>query len=656
MVSVTSGQITQLLLEKQGCLEFRELSQLIRRRSYLSDQDVFKIISPNTQFVLVENGNNGGSATVCSPETLVIAKTHLCVCPDGPDKCKTCEHLQICRYFVCGTCKFGNKCRMSHDVKSTHNTTLLKKAGLQDLKEKELFQLLLQNDPKLLPEVEVCPHYNKGNGEHGGCKFPTSCTNLHVCQHYLQDNCKFGASCKRAHKFDTNTMKILKRGLGEDESNGFPKTYKHSFLISCHKGKPAQKVETVKPVMSTKQLNSGTKCEAASDEICLFYIRGGCIFKEKCARVHHSMPYKWQYLKSGTWEDFSNGEDIERTYCNPADDNSKGPIQVNFEYMTYNGMKVRRLSTVSSGNKPPHFVLTTNWTWYWKDERGRWIEYGCGEDAKRMALITSKTVEEAYLKDPKDKLTFRSESHEYTLNFQDMRQQNLKHGTIRYVRRRPRFVSAEEVERKLRSERSGPPPTNVPDYWEKEALPNFTYKLITLSSGTDEYRKVETLFKATMPNNRIKEIQRVQNSSLWKVFQWQKEQMEERNGGRDVEKRYLFHGTDASLKEVICEQNFDWRAHGKNGTVYGKGSYFARDASYSNKYAKSKGGIKMMFVALVLVGEFTKGTSLLLRPPQKKLKPGVFYDSCVDKETDPSIFVIFEKYQIYPEYVIEYFL
>ncbi|KAG7333378.1 hypothetical protein KOW79_003513 [Hemibagrus wyckioides] len=616
-----------------------------------------------------EDGKKGGSSTVCSPDTLVIAKTHLHVCPDGPDKCKNCEHLQICRYFVCGTCKFGNKCRMSHDVKSTHNTTLLKKAGLQDLKEKELFQLLLQNDLTLLPEV--CSHYNKGNGEHGSCKYPTSCTNLHVCQHYLQDNCKFGDSCKRAHKFDTNSMKILKHGLGEDESNGFLKTYKNRFLISCHAGKPAQRVETVKPAVITKQPNipcaiqpnipsamqpkSGTVCEALSEEICLFYIRGGCTFKEKCARVHHRMPYKWQYLQYGTWKDFSNGEDIERAYCNPANDTSMGSTQVNFEHMTYGGMKVRRLSTVSSVNKPPHFILTTNWIWYWKDEKGKWIEYGCGEDLKRMALITSNTLEEAYLKDPKETLTFRSESHEYKLNFVGMHQQNLKHGTTRYVRRRPKFVSAELVERKVRSESSGPSPTNIPDYWEKEALPNFTYKLITVSSGTDEYRKVESLFKATMPCNRIKEIQRVQNPSLWKVFQWQKEQMEQRNGGADVEKRYLFHGTDPTLKEVICEQNFDWRSCGKNGTMYGKGSYFARDASYSNRYAKAKGGMKMLFVALVLVGDFTKGTSSMARPPPKKYKEGIYYDSCVDKDQDPSIFVIFEKYQIYPEYIIDYF-
>lgn len=38
--------------------------------------------------------------------------------------------------------------------------------------------------------------------------------------------------------------------------------------------------------------------------------------------------------------------------------------------------KVRRLSTASSVTKPPHFILTTEWIWYWKDEYGLWKEYG----------------------------------------------------------------------------------------------------------------------------------------------------------------------------------------------------------------------------------------------------------------------------------------
>lgn len=60
-----------------------------------------------------------------------------------------------------------------------------------------------------------------------------------------------------------------------------------------------------------------------------------------------------------------------------------------------------------------------------------------------------------------------------------------------------------------------------------------------------------------------------------------------------------------------------------------------------------------MFVARVLVGEFTRGSSSYVRPPAKGLDKNL-YDSCVDNIINPAIFVIFEKYQIYPEFVIEY--
>lgn len=60
-----------------------------------------------------------------------------------------------------------------------------------------------------------------------------------------------------------------------------------------------------------------------------------------------------------------------------------------------------------------------------------------------------------------------------------------------------------------------------------------------------------------------------------------------------------------------------------------------------------------MFVALVLVGDYTQGCGSYVRPPLKA-KSKTFYDSCVDRESDPSIYVIFDKQQIYPEYVINY--
>lgn len=128
--------------------------------------------------------------------------------------------------------------------------------------------------------------------------------------------------------------------------------------------------------------------------------------------------------------------------------------------------------------------------------------------------------------------------------------------------------------------------------------------------------------------------------------------MQKTNGGKAVDERFLFHGTSKKDIDAICQQNFDWRICGLHGTVYGKGSYFARDASYSDNYCGTDSHTKTMFLARVLVGEFTVGSSDYVRPPMKDSQN--FYDSCVNNSSNPSIFVIFEKQQIYPEYLIEY--
>ncbi|XP_023253159.1 adhesive plaque matrix protein-like, partial [Seriola lalandi dorsalis] len=82
-------------------------------------------------------------------------------------------------------------------------------------------------------------------------------------------------------------------------------------------------------------------------------------------------------------------------------------------------------------------------------------------------------------------------------------------------------------------------------------------------------------------------------------------------------------------------------------------SYFARDAKYSNSYTDDS-DVKSMFIARVLVGDFTKGSTDYRRPPSKDGGDVNFYDSCVDNVIDPSIFVVFEKHQIYPEYLLQY--
>lgn len=84
------------------------------------------------------------------------------------------------------------------------------------------------------------------------------------------------------------------------------------------------------------------------------------------------------------------------------------------------------------------------------------------------------------------------------------------------------------------------------------------------------------------------------------------------------------------------------------------GSYFARDAQYSHRYCQPDAKVKRMFVARVLVGDFVVGNVSYNRPPARSSDMTNCYDSCVDKMVDPSIFVIFEKHQIYPAYLISY--
>ena len=130
-----------------------------------------------------------------------------------------------------------------------------------------------------------------------------------------------------------------------------------------------------------------------------------------------------------------------------------------------------------------------------------------------------------------------------------------------------------------------------------------------------------------------------------------------RESQQTVDERSLFHGTTPDVVEAICKRNFDWRLSGKHATRFGEGSYFARDASYSHRYAKKDAdGIHHMFLAKVLVGSYIKGQANYRTPPLKNPEDqgSDLYDSCVNNQSNPSIFVVFDTDQLYPEYIISY--
>lgn len=143
---------------------------------------------------------------------------------------------------------------------------------------------------------------------------------------------------------------------------------------------------------------------------------------------------------------------------------------------------------------------------------------------------------------------------------------------------------------------------------------------------------------------------------IFLVFLCRKMSKISRKLGRHPEVRQLFHGTNETSVKAICQQGFDWRLCGVHGTSFGKGSYFAKNASYSDGYAgNSQQGHKLMFLAKVIVGSYVVGNSNTVRPPpMNPLKPHELHHSCVDNQISPSIFVIFENDQAYPELLITY--
>nr|XP_027807938.1 protein mono-ADP-ribosyltransferase PARP12 [Marmota flaviventris] len=678
--AVVVGEVTQVLCAAGGALELLELRR--RLRTSVGAEALERLLQERGRFVVAARASAGGAAAA-APERVVLAASSLRLCRahhgPKPGCVGLCAQLHLCKFMVCGACKFlraGKNCRNGHSLTTDHNLSVLRSHGVDHLTYSELCQLLFQNDPWLLPEI--CLHYNKGDGPFGSCSFQKQCVKLHICQYFLQGECKFGDSCKRSHNFChlENLEKLEKLGMSSDLVNRLPSIYRNAYDIknkssAPNKGHPlpAGPQGTSERRNSSGSVSPNTPTQEESDQICLYHIRKSCSFQDKCYRVHFHLPYRWQFLDGGKWKDLDKMELIEEAYSNPRKDrilcaesaSSFHFDTLNFDTMRFGTAQARRLSTASSVTKPPHFILTTEWVWYWMDEFGSWQEYGRQGTEHPVTTISSSDVEKAYLTfcasgtdSQASTLKFQAGKHNYELDFKAFIQKNLVFGTIRKVCRRPIYVSSQDVKTKQTCSVTFQGPKSIPDYWDPSALPDPGFKRIILSSSSEEYQKVWNLFNRTLPFYFVQKIERVQNLALWEVYQWQKGQMQKRNEGKEVDERQLFHGTSTNFVDAICQQNFDWRVCGLHGTSFGKGSYFARDAAYSHHYSKSATQTHTMFLARVLVGDFVRGNASFVRPPAKGGQSNAFYDSCVNSMSDPTIFVVFEKHQAYPEYLIQY--
>lgn len=383
--------------------------------------------------------------------------------------------------------------------------------------------------------------------------------------------------------------------------------------------------------------------------------------------VPSSLPqakFEWQFEdEHGSWIPYgkpnsagnvahattTSSDDIERHYA--SNQTNPTPLTItsnnNSQYVLdfVNMIQTNQHTSVTRNIKRVPKSSPTNtaapkgntFVWSFKDEHGNWIKYGETNSSNQANFATSTTsddIEMRYAQNPSGALEIASGQHKYIIDFKTMKQTNIDTKNVR------------DIQRKVVS------PNDLPSNWTAMKPSDKGLSLVLLSSTDPEYMKQDAFVKKTLPtNHKITKLFRIQNEHLFKDFLSRKNRLKERNPQIQYKEMYLFHGTDPTHVQSICAENLDFRLNGTNGTVYGKGTYFATSAAYSARYAGS-GATKVMFIVKVLIGQYTVGSSNLRRPP--KDASGVFYDATVDNASNPTIYVKYDNTEYYPEYYFEF--
>ncbi|NXY63930.1 PAR14 polymerase, partial [Callaeas wilsoni] len=195
----------------------------------------------------------------------------------------------------------------------------------------------------------------------------------------------------------------------------------------------------------------------------------------------------------------------------------------------------------------------------------------------------------------------------------------------------------------------------LPPTWDP--MENERLKIVQLQADSREYKDVQERFLQTCQSFKIEKIERIQNLYFWKNYQIKKCEMDKKNGSRNNE-RLLFHGTSQESLTFINNHGFNRSYAGTHAANFGNGTYFAVNASYSASDTYSKpdvNGKKYMYLARVLVGEYSLGRKGSITPARKNVTNSVdLFDSSTDNMSQPSMFIIFNDIQAYPEYLITF--
>ncbi|CAL8370860.1 unnamed protein product [Arctogadus glacialis] len=248
------------------------------------------------------------------------------------------------------------------------------------------------------------------------------------------------------------------------------------------------------------------------------------------------------------------------------------------------------------------------------------------------------------------RISYTLQNQTYTVNLDKMERTD-RNGTIARIKRTLKAGSEIAVIE---------PPTN----WDR--MDDKTLDIVDLSPTSEQYKRVQANFLETSKNPNsatsatftVVKIQRIQSKDQWQRYALQK-QMLDKKYPQNMNEMDLYHGTTAEICQKVNSNGFNRSFCGKNGTLYGNGTYFAKDSWFSckDKYSYPDAqGLKYMYQARVLVGMPCLGIPDMVEPaPLDPSNPLCgLHDCAVNNVQNPTIYVVFSDAGAYPDYLISF--
>ena len=166
-----------------------------------------------------------------------------------------------------------------------------------------------------------------------------------------------------------------------------------------------------------------------------------------------------------------------------------------------------------------------------------------------------------------------------------------------------------------------------------------------------------------MPNAEIMSIEKILNRDLLQKYSDRAQQIKNEPQMQNCKEKLLFHGTRNTDPKEIYKGDSSFDSKFSEQGLWGRGNYFAVNASYSDSYAHSVHGtnMKKLLVAFVLTGlsYYCDQDRNLTMPPYRSEQDdpsGIRrrYHSVNGVTGGTTVYITYDNNLAYPAYVITY--